>query len=561
MIICGVKVSHDGGIAVVDGNRLVFSVEIEKLNNSRRYIGLSDLNLITDILDAENIDAGDIDRFVIDGWFPAPGASSLWVPTSHHGHPLRLPVAPYVSDGARRDPLHRLMFPCVDGGILRGGYASYTHASGHALGAYCSSPFASRGADSLVLAWDGGMLPHLYHVDAERVEIKYLGPLFPLVGNIFGQFCWQLEPFYRDLTSLSEEELERHELEVPGKAMAYAALGHVEPGAFKVFDEILDEFDTVAVEAASSLGQAVVTRRRELFPRMSNADIIATWQAYIGRTLLDGLAQVLRRSFGDHQQNLCLAGGCALNIKWNSMLRDSGMFSEVWVPPFPNDSGAAIGTACCEMVRETKTLKLEWDLFQGPALHNNRHMVDWPARPCDERQLAELLHYEGEPVVVLYGRAELGPRALGNRSILAPATDAGMKDRLNDIKGREDYRPVAPICLESRSSEVFAPGGIDHFMVFEHRMRPGWQERVPAIVHLDGSARLQTINPLTPTTRAGLILSEYERLSGIPVLCNTSANLCGHGFFSDVAAAINWGRTRYVWAEGTLYTNPGSVSL
>jgi carbamoyltransferase len=178
----------------------------------------------------------------------------------------------------------------------------------------------------------------------------------------------------------------------------------------------------------------------------------------------------------------------------------------------------------------------------------------WRTASCDERQLAQLLHTEGEPVVVLSGRAELGPRALGNRSILAPATDPGMKAHLNAIKSRADYRPVAPICLADRAPEVFAPGTPDPYMLFEHRMRPGWAERVPAVVHLDGTARLQTIGADNHTATAR-ILAAYAEISGVPVLCNTSANFEGRGFFPDVASAARWGGTGRIWSEGVLYTN------
>ena len=132
-----------------------------------------------------------------------------------------------------------------------------------------------------------------------------------------------------------------------------------------------------------------------------------------------------------------------------------------------------------------------------------------------------------------------------------------MKELLNDLKGRDHYRPVAPICLASRAPEVFEPGTPDPYMLFEHRMRPGWADRVPAIVHLDGTARLQTIDESTRSPIVA-ILSAYERLSGIPVLCNTSANLNGHGFFPDVATAAQWGRTRFIWSDGLLYTKADS---
>jgi carbamoyltransferase len=91
-------------------------------------------------------------------------------------------------------------------------------------------------------------------------------------------------------------------------------------------------------------------------------------------------------------------------------------------------------------------------------------------------------------------------------------------------------------------------------MLFEHQPRPGWAARIPAVLHLDGSVRLQTIDATvnSPTAR---ILDCYAQLSGIPVLCNTSANFNGRGFFPDVASAARWGGTRYIWSDGHLYTS------
>lgn len=556
MIICGVKVSHDGGVAVIDSGRLLFSVEVEKLANGRRYSSLGDLARVGEILREEGVDPRDVDRFVVDGWYPEPGDDAPLIHTLQHGEPVRLPVAPYVNEGPCGDSLHRRWFAGVGAGPLNRGYASYTHGSGHVLAGYSTSPFARQGEDALVLAWDGGMLPRLYHVASHPFVVEALGPLVPLLGDVFVHFCMELGPFRRDLSTLAPRELTQHHLEVPGKAMAYAALGAPCPEAFAALEAALDELTATSLEA--SVGRRVAERRGDLFPGLSDADLIATFQAYVGHLLAQSLGRMMRRRFGGRPQNLCLAGGCALNIKWNSQLRDSGLFREIWVPPFPNDAGAAIGAACCEMVRETGVAALEWDVYSGPRLRSTAPAPGWSARACDERQLAAVLHQEREPVVVLDGRAELGPRALGNRSILAPATSPAMKDRLNDIKGRASYRPVAPVCLAARAAEVFDPGGSDPYMLFEHRLRPGWAERIPAIVHLDGSARLQTLDPAVANTRTGRILQEYERLSGIPVLCNTSANASGHGLFADVEAATRWGRTRYVWAGGILFTGPAA---
>jgi carbamoyltransferase len=196
---------------------------------------------------------------------------------------------------------------------------------------------------------------------------------------------------------------------------------------------------------------------------------------------------------------------------------------------------------------------IDWNARLGPKLLPVGEIpAGWSVASCTPQELARLLHTTGEPIVVLHGRAELGPRALGARSILAPATDPAMKERLNDAKRRESYRPVAPICLEEHAPEVFDPGTPDPYMLFEHWMRPGWAERVPAVVHLDGTARLQTVSDREDPNLTA-ILREYHRVSGIPVLCNTSANHNGHGFFPDVASAVGWGRVDRVWSEGTLY--------
>jgi carbamoyltransferase len=127
-----------------------------------------------------------------------------------------------------------------------------------------------------------------------------------------------------------------------------------------------------------------------------------------------------------------------------------------------------------------------------------------------------------------------------------------MKDRLNCLKQREDYRPVAPVCLEYLAATVFDPGDADPFMLFEQRVRPEWAERVAAVCHEDGTARVQTVSE-ADNRKLFELLREYHRLSGVPVLCNTSANWPGRGFFPDVQSAAEWGRVPYIWCADTLY--------
>ena len=108
--------------------------------------------------------------------------------------------------------------------------------------------------------------------------------------------------------------------------------------------------------------------------------------------------------------------------------------------------------------------------------------------------MAKIIRDFDEPISFLQDRAELGSRALGNRSILSQASNSEMKNILNKIKHREDYRPIAPICMEEYAPEVFKPGTPDPFILFDHQVRDNWRGKIPAIKHLDGSARLQTVN-------------------------------------------------------------------
>ena len=125
------------------------------------------------------------------------------------------------------------------------------------------------------------------------------------------------------------------------------------------------------------------------------------------------------------------------------------------------------------------------------------------------------------------GRSEWGPRALGHRSLLANPCRAENLERLNDIKGREQFRPVAPMVLAERAHEIFEDGPIPSpYMLFTHRVRPEWRDRIPAVVHVDGTARIQTVDRRDEPKMAA-VLDEFAARTGVPVVVNTSFNTAG----------------------------------
>ncbi|MFB6819292.1 carbamoyltransferase N-terminal domain-containing protein [Streptomyces sp. NPDC056347] len=342
MLICGVKATHDGGVAVLDDDLLLFSTEVEKLGNGHRYSYLGDLSRVTEILAAEGLDVRDIDQFVVDGWWEDDGAEHALVRTRRRGRPVTLPVAPYQDRPGDRDPLRRYTFTGHDFTSRAPGYASYHHVSNHLFGAYCTSPFAADGQDAFALVWDGATVPRLYHVDATRRRAALTAELLPFTGNSFADFSVQFGPFRPADAARTEEEDTRHHLSVAGKAMAYAALGRVEKSAYPVFDDVISAFSGASPGNAEIFGKKIAANRDELFPGLSDADLIATFQAYLGDLLLHRLSAALRRGLPGRRHatgggrsgsrtrpNLVIGGGCALNIKWNSVLRASGRFDDI----------------------------------------------------------------------------------------------------------------------------------------------------------------------------------------------------------------------------------------
>ena len=560
MIICGIKFTHDASVAVIEDGRLRLCVEVEKLDNNKRYAEIDDVSEVPRILAMHGLSTGDVDRFVIDGWH---GTGAFWrgdsVLSQRNGaSDVSLPVASYNETSIKDDVLARLQFKAgLPIGDVRHDYASYMHVAAHIMGTYCASPFAKADEPAYVLAWDGGQYPRLYFVDPRSKSVVNKGRLFCLLGTVYSIMGHYFGPFKRSAEQLAQEmatptfEGYFGGYSIAGKLMSWIALGEVLPDLLAELPGIFDREFEVVNTFEHRLQRAIARVAAERGYR--DEDVLLTQHTWIEQLLVSSLRARVAKD-GLAPQNFCFTGGSALNIKWNSAIRASGVFRSTWVAPYPNDCGNGLGAACCEMATQGGPWALDWDVYSGPMIQpSTARPTGWLARPCSIDELAALLAREGVPVVFLNGAAELGPRALGNRSILAPAVHPEMKAELNRIKKRENYRPVAPICLEEHAQAIFDPGTPDPHMLFDHRVRDEWKDRIPAIRHLDGTARLQTVNAGENEVVHRLI-SAYHRLSGIPLLCNTSANLNGSGFFPDVDSALRWGQVPYVYCDGTLYS-------
>jgi carbamoyltransferase len=273
----------------------------------------------------------------------------------------------------------------------------------------------------------------------------------------------------------------------------------------------------------------------------AHAALAATVQVRLEEVLLD-LAAWLHERTGD--RDLVMAGGVALNCVANSRLWRDGPFERIWVQPAAGDSGTALGAAL-HVAHElgdsvqpmpTAALGRGWDdgalaaqlETAGVAFERPRDVADAVAEALAANQV----------VAWFQGRSEFGPRALGHRSLLADPRTAGNLEKLNDIKGREQFRPVAPMVLAERAADIFTGGPVPSpFMLFTHAVAPGWAERIPAVVHVDGTARIQTVDRRAEPLMARC-LERFEARTGVPVVVNTSLNTAGRPMVDDPRDAL-----------------------
>jgi carbamoyltransferase len=274
-----------------------------------------------------------------------------------------------------------------------------------------------------------------------------------------------------------------------------------------------------------------------------HADLAAALQERTGQVMI-ALARRARNLTGSHL--LCLGGGVAANCVAAGQIVDEGLFDEVFIPPAPGDSGTAIGAALATFADHGggPVTGVEGACYLGPSFTGQ--IMDEPTRPgmsvekisTPARFLARQLA-DGKIVGVVRGGIEAGPRALGHRSILASPLLPGVVDRLNaTVKFREPFRPFAPMVLCEDAADYFTLGQDAPFMSFASPVTALARDKIPAVVHANGTARLQTVTTATEPFIAE-VLAEFASITGVPVLINTSLNIKGKPICGTVAMALD----------------------
>lgn len=429
-----------------------------------------------------------------------------------------------------------------------------SHHLAHAASAFYLSGFD----ESLILVSDGmGEVHSMTVALGQGTDIKILqhAPAFHSLGILYGVFTLHLG-FYMNMDEYKVMGLAPYgnPRRYFGKMMELVSLKTDGTYTIPVFakDKTVLERETHAGVLGFLAERFGPPREPESEITQDHKDIAAALQAMLQACQL----HVLRHFKAETgQRHLCMAGGVALNCSVNGVLNRSRLFEGIFVQPAAGDDGTALGAALVAQKLhdpQFRPRKIGVPLW-GPefgesdirrALEDRADCVWTKADSFDDLccQVADRLA-AGEVVAWFQGRMEFGPRALGSRSILADPRDPEMRDRINRlVKKREGFRPFAPVVTTESARQFFeiAPGDEDTFahMLYVTHVLPRYRQGLPAITHVDGSARVQTVSE-EHNPRLWRLLKAFEGLTGLPILLNTSFNVKGEPIVCTPIEAIN----------------------
>jgi len=487
---------HDGAISYLKDAHLLVSIEAEK-NSNYRYSPISSPDVFSVLGELDEIP----DVICTGGWWPRDdyslGSHAL---AGYRG----VSKSDFIVEQRRLlgRPVH---------------YFSSSHERSHLLCAFGMSSLP-KGTPCYALVWEGA-IGAFYEIDSE-LNITLLAEVLDLVGNRYALLYGLADPTF------PKNELYPR-LDAAGKLMALASFSNRStPSAKekKLLDFLLGD-PYRKLSAYEDLKHSPYYNVGVDDPEFRN------FAGIFSDKIFDVFFQFAKSNLKKGMP-LVIAGGCGLNCDWNTKWKETKFFSEVFVPPVPNDSGSAIGTAIDAQFHFTGNPKVNWNVYSG---------VDFMTTGPFDSNLYDLYETNYEMIADMLannliigwvnGKYEIGPRALGNRSILAAPFHESTRVRLNEIKQREQYRPIAPVCLEEEAAKWFGCNHASPFMLYTHRVRT---DALAAVTHVNGTARIQTVSAVTNRNLYELLIA-FKARTGYGVLCNTSLNFKQRGFINQIA--------------------------
>ena len=528
---------HDVSACLLRDGAIAFAIGKERLTREKHATGFYQ-EVIDYCLDAEGITLADVDLVVRNCYImPVPDMEARLTYQDMPGF-----LSPPEREQAEQHPYFRSASDKV---------VSISHHLAHAYSAFAASPFE----EGVVMIVDG---VGSYRSDAmEKLPADDAGSPLARESESYYRFSGtQIECLKKVWLEPSRGMLNEEFYSMPGLGALYSRastyvfgdwnkcgelMGLAPYGRREQVKSLLDledgELRVPSWDPGFKQPYLVGSGDWEKHPAMRHWEDLAWRVQDDTENVLLARTRWLRETTG--AKNLCIAGGVALNCVANGRIAREGGFENVWIQPAAGDDGIAIGCAYygwLEVLKQRRTYVME-HAYTGRtygeheivnALQKPLVRIQIKAERSDDicRDTAKLLA-DQKVIGWFQGASEFGPRALGNRSLLADPRRAEMKDILNSrVKHRQAFRPFAPIVLAERMKDVFEGEEDSPFMLIAKPVRPEWRAKIPGIVHVDGTARVQTVREAT-NPRLYRVLKEFEQLTGVPVLINTSFNVKG----------------------------------
>jgi hydroxymethyl cephem carbamoyltransferase len=501
MLILALNPGHDGAIAAINDGKLEFCLEAEKDSFMRHAL----VNPTTLLLATEQLDAVP-DVIALSGWVKEGwGLGKMWIGAGYAGS--RAMEERTVNFMGKRATLF-----------------TSSHERCHIAMAVGMAPRDDAPLRA-VLCYEGD-IGSFYLLDSNMEIVKEIPVLFQPGGRYAFLFALS-DPLIADSGHYPR-------LDDAGKLMALAAYGNPEIAD----DKIKETVERILTIDSIWPAPKHAFRDSPVYNAEPTGDATKIAAALLTKRMFEIFAEAAQTHLPAGIP-LYISGGCGLNCDWNSMWRELGHFSSVFVPPCTNDSGSAIGTGIDAQISVTGDPFIDWDVYCGRDFEWDSEPDPnvWKERPLDYAALSKAIGQEHRVVGWVQGRWELGPRALGARSILADPFNPFMKERLNVIKQREDYRPIAPVCRQEDVGKLYDRDHPDPYMLY-FRLAKDWN--LAAVTHVDKSARVQTVTEQTSKPLYEL-LTAFAKDHGVGVLCNTSLNFKGRGFINRTSDLTRYG--------------------
>ncbi len=421
------------------------------------------------------------------------------------------------------------------------------HHYAHATSAFCVSGFDEANILTMDLSGDNRSTTLSHAKDGKITRLKeFLKP------NSLGLF-------YSAITEYLGFQYDTDEYKVMGLAsygkptydLSWFVSSNPTDGTYQVNPEFFREGIKPGVSHPSrqlKLGSEELwaklgsPRRKDEPLTEHHANVAASAQRHLERAAID-LVTWLHKETGS--RSLCLAGGVALNCVMNQRLRALNFIDEVFIQPAAGDSGLSLGGALAIAAENGQRFPKLRHVFLGPLFTDEQiekelKVFKVPFKRVDNiaKETAKAV-VDGKIVGFFQGRMEFGPRALGARSIIADPRDANMKDKVNElVKFREEFRPFAPAILVEHVKEYFSDGTDDPFMIITSDTVESKKKIIPAVVHVDGTARSQTVDKVS-NPAFYTVIEEFYKMTGVPVVLNTSFNIKGQPIVMNPQQAIS----------------------